>query len=139
MTLTKQEIHERITIWLRAWDDHNLDGVMDLMHDDVVFENWDGKIIKTNTSLRRAWTPWFLQHGNFMFIAEDIFVDEQEQKALFRWRLEWPSLEINFKGKPEVRRGVDVLHFVDGKIREKLTYSKTSLVIDGSSIALSTK
>src|SRR3954463_7635069 len=136
MTLTKQEIHERIAKWLRAWDDHNLDGVMDLMHDDVVFENWDGKIIKTNTSLRRAWTPWFLQHGNFLFIAEDIFVDEQEQKALFRWRLEWPSLEINFKGKPEVRRGVDVLHFVDGKIREKLTYSKTSLVIDGRSIAL---
>lgn len=138
MILTKAEILAHIKIWLQAWDDHNLAGVMALMHDDVVFENWTTKTIAGKAALEHAWKPWFLQHGNFLFIAEDIFVDEQEQKVLFRWRLEWPSIEVAHKGKPEVRRGVDVLHFLDGKIREKLTYSKTSLVIDGNSVSLNT-
>lgn len=136
MALTKAEILAHIKIWLQAWDDHNLAGVMALMHDEVVFENWTTKTIIGKAALERAWKPWFLQHGNFLFIAEDIFVDEHVQKVLFRWRLEWPSLELPYKSKPEIRRGVDVLHFVDGKIREKLTYSKTSLIIDGNAVSL---
>jgi ketosteroid isomerase-like protein len=138
MNLSKQQIHENIAVWLKAWDQHNLDGVMELMHEHVVFEHWTGETITGKQSLRRAWTPWFLQHGNFVFIVEDIFVDEQAQKALFRWRLEWPSLEPKYKNKAEIRRGVDVLHFQDGKIREKLTYSKNFLVIDGNRISLET-
>ena len=137
MILANAEIRAHIKIWLQAWDDHNLEGVMALMHDDVVFENWTGQVIAGKPALHRAWAPWFLRHGNFIFIAEDIFVDEQEQKVLFRWRLEWPSLEKNYKNKSEIRRGVDVLHFRDGKIHEKLSYSKTSLMIDEQVVALS--
>ena len=136
MILSKAELLTQIKIWLQAWDEHNLAGVMALMHEDVVFENWTTKTIVGKVALERAWKPWFLQHGNFLFIAEDIFVDEQAQKVLFRWRLEWPSLELPHKGKREIRRGVDVLHFVDGKIREKLTYSKTSLIIDDQLVSL---
>jgi len=136
MTLTRQEILTRITTWLQAWDAHNLDGVMELMHDKVVFENWAGPAISGKRALKRAWTPWFLKHGDFKFVAEDIFVDELEQKAVFRWQLEWPSLEVAYKGQQEKRRGVDVLHFQDGKIIEKLTYSKTSLMIVDQPIQL---
>ena len=42
-----------------------------------------------------------------------------------------------FEGKPERRRGVDVLHFHDGNIIKKLTYSKTTLHIDGKRVRLS--
>jgi len=136
MNLTRHEMISRIKNWLQAWDKHNLDGVMELMHEEVVFENWTGQVITGKKALMRAWTPWFLKHDNFMFVAEDIFVDEMEQKAIFRWRLEWSSLEPAYKGKLEIRRGVDVLHFHDGKIREKLTYSKTTLVIAGQRIPL---
>jgi hypothetical protein len=45
--------------------------------------------------------------------------------------LEWPSFEKGYEGKSEKRRGVDVLHFEDGKIIKKLTYSKTTIEIDG--------
>jgi ketosteroid isomerase-like protein len=130
MTLTKPDMVFRIKAWLQAWDDHDLDGVMEVMHEDVVFENWTGQVIKGKQALRRAWIPWFLKHGNFKFVAEDIFVDESEQKALFRWQLEWPSIEPAHVGKQEVRRGVDVLHFQNGQIFEKLTYSKTLILID---------
>ena len=60
----------------------------------------------------------------------------EQQKALYRWQLEWPSIEKGCEGKPEKRRGVDVLHFKDGKIIKKLTYSKTTLEIDGQRVRL---
>ena len=33
------------------------------------------------------------------------------------------------------RRGIDVLHFKDGKIINKLTYSKTTIDIDGERVS----
>ena len=69
-------------------------------------------------------------HGGFRFIEEETFIDEKEHKALFRWQLEWPSPEKGCERKPEKRRGVDGLHFQDGKIIKKLTYSKTTVEID---------
>ncbi len=41
-----------------------------------------------------------------------------------------------YEGKPEKRQGVDVLHFRDGKIVQKLTYAKTMIGIDGESVQL---
>lgn len=125
-TLAKAEMLRLFEGWLVAWGKHDLDGVMALMHDDVVFENWTGACIAGKRALRRSWTPWFLNHGNFEFAEEDVFVDESEQKLLFRWCLRWPSPDAAFQGATEIRRGVDVLHFVDHKIYKKYTYSKTT-------------
>lgn len=137
ITLSKSDILLQMKIWLSAWDNYDLNGVMQLMHDDVVFDNWTGVRIAGKKALQRAWSLWFMQHGNFKFIVEDIFVDEEQQKALFQWRLEWPSLEKAYKGQPEVRGGVDVLHFLDGKIYKKYSYSKTTLSISGLPVVLS--
>jgi len=136
MKLTKDEIKEALDRWNRAWDDHDLDGVMELFHDEVLFENWTGGKAQGKETLRKAWTPWFKNHGGFRFTPEDTFIDEDEQKVLYRWQLNWPSFEKGFDGKPETRRGVDVIHFQDGKIIQKLTYSKTTLEIDGERIQL---
>lgn len=130
MNLSRSEILDHFDIWLAAWNEHDLERVMEFMHDDVLFENWNGAIVSGKNSLQKSWTPWFINHGNFKFIKEDIFFDEQEQKMIFQWRLEWPSVEKKFKGKHEVRRGVDILHFLGGKIYKKYTYSKTRIQID---------
>ena len=136
MFLSKPEILKLIKQWLLAWDEYNLDAVMEIMHNDVIFENWTGEIINGKNKLRRSWLPWFKNHGDFKFTAEDIFIDEQEQKGVFQWKLEWPSLEEQFKGKKEIRHGVDVIHFFDGKMYRKSSYSKTTLQIDHAPIAL---
>jgi hypothetical protein len=136
MLLTKDQILDTFNVWLTSWDHYDIDGVMNFIHDDITFENWDGTIITGKKSLRRAWIPWFINHGNFKFRNEEIFIDEREQKLLFRWCLEWPSLEVAYKGKPEVRRGVDVIHLRDGKIILKLSYSKTTIQVNSSSISL---
>ncbi len=137
MLLSREEIKEALAIWNRAWDDHDLDGVMELFHDDVIFDNWTGGQANGKENLRKAWASWFENHGGFRFTEEDTYIDEKEQKALYRWQLDWPSFEKGYEGKPETRRGVDVIHFKDGKIIRKLTYSKTTLEIAGEKVRLS--
>lgn len=136
MVLSKEDIKRVLNRWNLAWDKHDLDGVMDLFHDDVLFDNWTGGQVKGKENLRKAWAPWFANHGGFRFIEEGTFIDEHEQKVLYRWQLDWPSFERGYEGRSEMRRGVDVLHFRDGKIIKKLTYSKTTVEIDGERVRL---
>jgi hypothetical protein len=93
-------------------------------------------MVQGKEQLQRAWLPWFLKHGDFMFTVEDVFFDEADQKMVFRWRLHWPSPEKAYHGQPETRQGVDILHFADGKINRKYSYSKTNVRIDGKLISL---
>lgn len=130
MKLSRKEIKALLKEWNHAWDRHDLDTVMTLFHDDIFFENWTGAYIKGTKALRKAWEPWFQNHGDFRFIQEEIFIDEALQKVLYRWVLEWPSLEPGFEDLLEIRKGADVIHFKDGKIINKLTYSKTTIEID---------
>ena len=136
MVLSREDIKRALNRWNLAWDKHDLDGVMDLFHDKVIFDNWTGGQVKGKENLRKAWTPWFANHGGFRFIEEGTFIDEDEQKVLYRWQLNWPSFERGYEGRSEMRRGVDVLHFRDGKIIQKLTYSKTTVEIDGERVRL---
>ena len=136
MPLSKREIKNALKQWNLAWDNHDLEGVMKLFHDEVFFENWTGGKAIGKEALRKAWAPWFANHGGFRFTEEDTFIDEEEQKVLYRWQLEWPSFEKGCEGRPEKRRGVDVFHFKDGKIIKKLTYSKTTIEIEGERVPL---
>lgn len=135
MTLSREEIGNALKEWNRAWERFDLEGVLAFMHEDVLFENWTGAKAAGKSALRKAWQTWFAQ-GGFRFIEEDTFIDEKEQKILYRWLLEWPCLEPAGRGKIERRRGVDVIHLQDGKIIQKLTYSKTTIEIDGQRQAL---
>jgi len=119
MPLSREEIKNAMKQWNLAWDHHDLESVMTLFHDELLFENWTGGKVMGKEALRKAWTPWFANHGGFRFIEEETFIDEKEQKVLYRWQLEWPSSEKGYEGKTEKRRGVDVIHFQDGKIIKK--------------------
>ena len=133
---SRREIEAALHKWHQAWADHNLDGVMELFHDDIFFENWTGGKAQGKEALRQAWASWFAHHGGFRFTEEETFIDVEQQKVLYRWQLEWPSIEKGCEGRPEKRRGVDVMHFKDGKIIRKLTYSKTTLEIDAQRVRL---
>ena len=134
--LSRADIEKALAKWNQAWIQHDLMGVMQLFHEDIIFENWTGAKTQGKQNLLNAWTPWFENHNGFRFTEEDTFIDEVQQKVLYRWQLEWPSLENGLEGKPEVRRGADILHFKDGKIIKKLTYSKTTIEIEGQRVPL---
>jgi len=137
--LSRSNLKNLLKKWNQAWDRHDLDGVMQLFHEDVLFDNWTGARARGRDNLKKAWAGWFENHGGFRFTGEDTFIDETEQKVLYRWQLDWPSMERGFEGKHESRRGVDVLHFKDEKIIEKLTYCKTSIEIAGQRVSLTAK
>lgn len=136
MKLTRDQIIEFMNNWNQAWDAYDIDGVVDGFTDDIVFDNWTGGRVEGKDNIKAAWGPWFANNGGFKFVFEDLFVDEADQKVLFQWSLHWPSMEKGFQGKPEVRRGADVVSFRDGKIFRKLTYCKTTLDIDGQRVKL---
>lgn len=131
MLLSREEIKNVLIQWNLAWDRHDLEEVMELFHEQVLFENWTGQKVVGKEALKKAWGPWFENHGEFRFIEEETLIDEREQKVFYQWLLEWPSFEKGYEGKPEKRRGVDVLHFKDGKIIKKISYSKTTIEIEG--------
>ncbi len=134
--LSRDEIVEFLKKWLVAWSKHDLDGVVDGFADDVVFDNWTGMRVTGKERVRAAWAEWFAGHGDFIFVTEEMVIDEEEQKVLFAWRYEGPSFFRQFSGSRERRRGVDVLHFSNGLINMKKTYSKVVVEIDGRKIVL---
>jgi ketosteroid isomerase-like protein len=137
MKLSKQELIDALIQWNQAWDQYDLEGVMALFHEEIIFDNWTGGQAKGKENLRKAWDPWFKNNQGFKFTEEDTFIDADDQKVLYQWRLDWPSMETGHEGKPEMRRGIDVMHFKDGKMIQKLTYSKTTIEIDGERVKLS--
>jgi uncharacterized protein (TIGR02246 family) len=136
MNLSKAEMERIMTRWGEAWNRHDLDEVMELFHDGVVFENWTGGRAEGKDRLRAVWTPWFENHGGFSFVTERFIVVEDEQRVIWQWYLDWPSMEKGFEGRPERRRGADVIRFRDGRVIEKITYSKTTVEIDGRPVKL---
>ncbi len=134
--LSRDEIKAALQKWNKAWDEHDLEGVMELFHEEILFENWTGARVKGKQALHQAWAPWFANHGGFRFTEEDTFIDEAGQKVLYQWHLDWPSPEKGYQGKHERRSGVDVMHFQDGKIIRKSTYSKTTLEVEGKRVKL---
>ncbi|HET7115498.1 MAG TPA: nuclear transport factor 2 family protein [Hanamia sp.] len=136
MNLSRIELQQHFDKWLIAWNNHDIRGVMEFMHNDIVFDNWNGRKISGKSNLEKTWKAWFMRHGNFKFILEDVFIDELNQKMGFTWQLEWPSLEKKYAGKPEKRRGVDILYLKEGKIFKKNTYSKTTIEIDSLQVTM---
>jgi ketosteroid isomerase-like protein len=134
--LTRDEIKDALIEWNEAFNAHDLEGVLEWLHDEVYFENWTGGRVRGIESLKAAWAPWFKEHGGFRFTHEDTLIDEDQQKAVTRWHLNWPSSEAGYEGMHETRMGVDVMRFEDGKVIEKLTYSKTTVEIDSRIVRL---
>jgi hypothetical protein len=105
--LSREDIEAALVKWKHFWNSHDLNGVMELFHENILFENWDGATVSGKKSLRNVWKSWFDKHGGFTFLEEETFIDEMNQKVLFRWTLEWPSVENNYKGHRERRKGLE--------------------------------
>lgn len=134
--MSRSEIHEQFDKWLCAWNEHDLEGVMDFMHEEVIFNSWNGSSVCGKSMLKKSWQRWFNNHGNFKFTLEDLFIDEIEQKVMFSWELDWPLSEKNYLDKREKRKGVDILCLKDDKIYIKNTYTKTTLEIDSVKVSM---
>jgi ketosteroid isomerase-like protein len=111
---TTEEIIGRFN---EAFNRHDVDAVMALMTEDVVFENTspapDGERYEGQSDVRAFWERFFTESPNARFEAEDIFI--AGDRCAVGWRYEWGDGHI---------RGVDLFRVRDGKVAEKLSYVK---------------
>ena len=129
-------LREKFDNWLLAWDRYDLEGVLSLCHDDILFEHWTGARVQGKKQLRRAWAGWFDKPDGFRFFPDSVWFSADGSTIVFHWTLAWPSRENAYAGAPEKRRGVDILKFEEDLILEKLTYCKTILEINEKPVPL---
>ena len=117
---TLKEFTIRFTECFNAND---LDGVMDLMAEDAVYEEFTGVINRGKAAIRAAFVPQFRgDFGKMRFETEDLFVDAESGKALIRW-----VCRLETKRGPAGWRGLDILHVEHGLVKQKLTYAKAKV------------
>ena len=106
-----------------AFNREDLDGVMSFMADDAIYDEFNGRRHRGKAAIREAFVPQFRgDFGKIRFQAEDVFVDEESGKALIRW-----LCTLETEERAGGWRGLDILHFENGLVKEKLTYAKATV------------
>lgn len=115
---------ERLVIdFTEAFNRENLDEVMSYFTEDAIYDEFFGKRHHGKAAIREAFIPQFRgDFGTMRFHTEDMFLDVEVGKALIRWMLTLETPE-----RAGGWRGLDILHFEDGKLVEKHTYAKAKL------------
>ena len=105
-----------------AFNRHDVDAVMALMTDDVIFDSTgpapDGELFEGADPVRGFWERFFASTPGAWFDAEDVFAGAD--RCTVRWNF---TFDRNDPGSGHVR-GVDVFKVRDGKVAEKLCYVK---------------
>jgi ketosteroid isomerase-like protein len=108
---------ETIERFNEAFNRHDVDTVMALMTDDVIFENTspppDGERFEGQTAVRAMWENFFASSPQAHFEAEEI--SASGDRCTVRWRYSWGDGHV---------RGVDLFRVQDGRVAEKLSYVK---------------
>jgi ketosteroid isomerase-like protein len=104
-----------------VFNKHDVDAIMALMTDDVIFENTspspDGERYVGQAAVRGFWESLFASSPNAHFETEDICAGGD--RCTVRWRYTWKNADSSGHV-----RGVDVFKVRDGKVAEKLSYVK---------------
>jgi len=125
--MERAKLADLVVQFTEAFNRNDLDGVMSFMAEDAVYDEFTGTSTRGAAASRAAFVPQFRgDHGKMRFNTEDLFVDDAAGKALIRWQC---TLET--KRGPAAWRGLDIIHVVNGRITEKLTYAKAKVPLLG--------
>ncbi len=118
--MTHAELEDLVARFTDAFNREDLDGVMAYFADDGVYDEFDGQRRVGKDAIRRAFEPQFRgDFGRMRFVTEDLFVDPVSGKGLISW-----LCTTERKGVVRGWRGLDILHFANGKLVMKQTYAK---------------
>jgi uncharacterized protein (TIGR02246 family) len=125
----RSRLEDLVLRFTDAFNREDLDGVMDFMADDAVYDEFNGRQHRGKAAIREAFVPQFRgDFGKIRFQAEDVFVDAESGKALIRW-----LCTLETEERAGAWRGLDILHFENGLVKEKLTYAKATVPLIESS------
>ncbi len=115
---------ERLVIdFTEAFNREDIDEVMSYFADGAIYDEFNGVRSQGKPAIRCAFEPQFAgAFGVMRFHTEDMFLDVAAGKALIRW-----TLTLEEPARAGAYRGLDILHFADGKLTEKHTYCKAKV------------
>ncbi len=113
-------LEKMVIDFTEAFNRENIDDVMSYFADDAIYDEFNAVRHDGKDAIRESFVPQFRgDFGRMRFHTEDMFLDVPAGKALIRWLLTFEEA-----GRAGGWRGLDVLHFADGKLIEKHTYAK---------------
>ncbi len=113
-------LEKMVIDFTEAFNRENIDEVMSYFADDAIYDEFNAVRHDGKDAIRAAFVPQFRgDYGKMRFHTEDMFLDVAAGKALIRWLLTFEEPE-----RAAGWRGLDILHFADGKLIEKHTYAK---------------
>ncbi len=115
---------ERLVIdFTEAFNREDMDDVMSYFADDAIYDEFNDIRHVGKGAIRAAFEPQFDgAFGRMRFHTEDLFLDVDAGKAMIRW-----ILTLEQDNRQGAYRGLDILHFQDGKLTEKHTYCKAKI------------
>jgi len=115
---TSNEILDLLDRFTAAINAHDLDQVMALVTNDIVFESTspapDGARYEGRDAVRAVWGDMLATTPQANFSIEEQF-SVGPDRAIVLWRYDWGDGHV---------RGVDILRIRDGRIAESLAYVK---------------
>lgn len=106
----------------QAFNRHDVDGMMQLMSEDCIFEGTspppDGAVYEGKDAITRYWGDFFRESLQANIKIEEIF--SSGYRCIMRWRYEW----VDPEGEEGHLRGVDIFNVENDLISEKLSYVK---------------
>lgn len=117
---------EKLVIdFTEAFNREDIDEVMSYFADDAFYDEFNAVRHDGKAAIREAFVPQFRgDYGRMRFHTEDMFVELGDEpgtgKALIRW-----LLTVEQTGRAGGWRGLDILHFEQGRLTEKHTYAKS--------------
>ena len=122
MAASREQLEAWVEDFTEAFNRENIDEVMAYFADDAIYDEFHGHRHVGRDAIRAAFEPQFEgRYGRMRFHTEDMFLDVDAGKAMISWLL---TLEDGDRAGGW--RGLDLLHFRDGKLVEKHTYAKTA-------------
>ena len=119
------QIEEAIRVVINfneAFNRHEIEGMMQLMSDDCVFENTNpapnGTTYSGKETVTQFWQNFFRESPHAHIEIEEIF--GMGKRCVMRWIYNWED-ETGKKGHV---RGVDIFQVREGLITEKFSYVK---------------
>jgi ketosteroid isomerase-like protein len=101
-----------------ALNSHDLDAVLALVTDDIIFESTspppDGTRYEGRDAVRQVWGQMLAATPQARFSVEEQFSDGSG-RVVVRWRYDWEGGHV---------RGVDIIRVRQGRLAESLAYVK---------------
>jgi len=115
---------EKLVIdFTEAFNREDMDEVMSYFAEDAIYDEFNDIRHVGTDAIRAAFVPQFSgAFGRMRFHTEDMFLDVDAGKAMIRW-----VLTMEEEARQGAYRGLDLLHFKDGKLIEKHTYCKAKI------------